>query len=169
MKTESNNGNRRIDGATEDRGGNVAESSGAITGKDEGRRQKAEVSYQFPSVGVSPRLGKEVLAEAGQIVRLTAKVDQLEAENEQLKKQEKALRRLLKWHGASKRKLMGRPHYYRDNAHNNPLREVDRISQLQSLITGGIPTACRQLESFGKLVETIYAAKPVGTVKVVRA
>jgi len=36
MKKESNNETRRTDGATEDRGGNVANVLGAIRSKDEG-------------------------------------------------------------------------------------------------------------------------------------
>jgi len=85
MKQESNNETRRQNGATEDRGGNVADSSGAIRSKDEGGSMKAEISFQFPAIGTKHRSGKEILSEAGQILRLIAKVEQLEAENAMLK------------------------------------------------------------------------------------
>jgi hypothetical protein len=54
---------------------------------------KAEISFQFPAIGTKHRSGKEILSEAGQILRLIAKVEQLEAENATLK--ERARRRLI--------------------------------------------------------------------------
>jgi len=89
---KSNNGDRRQDGATEDRGGSVADSSGAIRSKDEGGSMKAEISFQFPAIGTKHRSGKEILSEAGQILRLTAKVEQLEAEIAALKDQARRIR-----------------------------------------------------------------------------
>lgn len=80
-----------------------------------------------------------------------------------------ALRAMIAALEADNRKLVNRLAYYRDKAHNNPLREVDRISHLRSLLTGGIPTACLQRESISELTEQLYEAKPLGTVKSVRA
>jgi hypothetical protein len=91
---ESKNGNRRESGATEDRARGVADSSGAMAAKAEGGRQKDEIS--FPMVESQCRSTKVILADAGQVLRLTAKMDQLEAENALLKKRASRRLKLLK-------------------------------------------------------------------------
>jgi hypothetical protein len=106
MKTESNNETRRQDGATEDRGGNVANVLGAV-GEGDPRLEDGRHKISFPEAMADCRSTTVLLAEAAgllpkrkyqaseqaEIIRLTAMLEQRDAEIAQLK--ERARRRLV--------------------------------------------------------------------------
>jgi hypothetical protein len=106
MKTESNNETRRQDGATEDRGGNVANVLGAVADLDT-RLEDGRHKMSFPEAQSDCRSATVLLAEAArlipqrkyqaseqaEIIRLTAMLEQRDAEIATLK--ERARRRLV--------------------------------------------------------------------------
>lgn len=106
MKKESNNETRRQNGATEDRGGNVANVLGAVADLDT-RLEDGRHKMSFPEAQSDCRSATVLLAEAArlipqrkyqaseqaEIIRLTAMLEQRDAEIATLK--ERARRRLI--------------------------------------------------------------------------